>query len=350
MALHLLESLEATEQDWLSAFNSSSITQCIKSWDLDVWKLLAKVFVMREEINPRFIDLAKRYFNQLNDSKQTSFLKELFSSFTDELSLVALELLETGSHSALEALFRREGLKHVRDELWPKLAQAKLKFEKAKAVQLLNQLQGSEEDWHVVLNSSAINYCIRSWDIVVGELISTFVKLAKYNFDKQSTFDQSDLLESIFDNFITELSLVAQEILCTCQDKHLSLYRITDISDDAVEILSKHLGSLALPSLKGLTDSAVEVLSNRKGDLYLPGLLTLSDIAAESLIKHQGYLDLRGLECISDAVAKSLSQHQGYIDLTGLKVYSDYAAERLCKIAHLKKRQRKLHSYKDQEI
>jgi hypothetical protein len=47
MALHLLESLEATEQDWLSAFNSNVMRVCINDWTLDLFKKFAECILYK---------------------------------------------------------------------------------------------------------------------------------------------------------------------------------------------------------------------------------------------------------------------------------------------------------------
>ena len=129
----------------------------------------------------------------------------------------------------------------------------------------------------------------------------------------------------------------------------------TEITDEAIELLSKHEGDLWLDGLKELSDAAAESLSNHKGDLWLDALAELSDAVAKSLSKHQGkihfnsltklsdvaaesyqiikgdYIYLYGLKELSDAAAESLSKYQGNLYLNGLTVLSDHAAESLSK-------------------
>ena len=111
----------------------------------------------------------------------------------------------------------------------------------------------------------------------------------------------------------------------------LYLYRVTELTDAAVESLSKHEGGwLGLGGLTELSDAAIESLSKHQGGIRLGGLTELTDAAAESLSKHKGDLELGGLTELSDAAAESLSRHEGgCLDLPSLTELSDAAAESL---------------------
>ena len=110
------------------------------------------------------------------------------------------------------------------------------------------------------------------------------------------------------------------------------LSKMTSITDDAAEALSKHQGELGLSCLTELSDAAAEALSMHKGWLDLSGLTELSDAAADALAKHQGGLILDGLRELSDASAEALAKHQGELKLRGLSELSDRGAD--CFSAH----------------
>lgn len=66
---------------------------------------------------------------------------------------------------------------------------------------------------------------------------------------------------------------------------------------------------------------ALGVTISRISSFDLDGLTNLSDAAAEILSKHQGDLSLGGLTSLSEAAAQSLTKHVRYLDLRGLKTY-----------------------------
>ncbi len=87
--------------------------------------------------------------------------------------------------------------------------------------------------------------------------------------------------------------------------------KLTFLTNEIAEILSKYQGSLLLNGLSSLSDAQAESFSKYQGVLWLNGLSSLSDAQAESLGKHQGALSLNSLSSLSNAQAESLSQHQG---------------------------------------
>jgi len=138
------------------------------------------------------------------------------------------------------------------------------------------------------------------------------------------------------------------------KQKYLSLGGLSSVSDDVVEILSKHSGGLYLDGLKSLSENAATSLGSHKGELSLEGLTSIDEAVAKSLSVHEGGLWLSGLVEISDSVAallaahkgmlfldgvlelsetaiKSLSDHQGGLALHGLQKISDNSAENLSK-------------------
>ena len=92
----------------------------------------------------------------------------------------------------------------------------------------------------------------------------------------------------------------------------VELSELTELDDDAAEILSKGHWDLFLDVLTSLSDAAAESLSKSKSwDLQISGLTSLSDAAAESLSKHEGSLSLDGLTSLSDAAVDSLLRYEG---------------------------------------
>ena len=66
-----------------------------------------------------------------------------------------------------------------------------------------------------------------------------------------------------------------------------------------------------------ITDTAAEILAGYEGDLDLSGQTSLSDAAAESLSKHNGNLCLYGLTDLTEAAARSLTGSKGSIEIDG---------------------------------
>ncbi len=133
-------------------------------------------------------------------------------------------------------------------------------------------------------------------------------------------------------NEIEELSDWALDMLSK-QELGLNLNALIVLSDVGAESLSKFKGNeLSLGGLRKLSDVVAESLSKFKGHwLSLGSLVSMSDAAAESLSKHKGELNLNGLTELSDSVAQSLSKYEGQLYLNGLTELSDSAAESLSK-------------------
>ena len=66
-----------------------------------------------------------------------------------------------------------------------------------------------------------------------------------------------------------------------------------------------------------ITDTAAEILAGYEGDLDLSGQTSLSDAAAESLSEHNGNLCLYGLTDLTEAAARSLTGSKGSIEIDG---------------------------------
>lgn len=115
----------------------------------------------------------------------------------------------------------------------------------------------------------------------------------------------------------------------------LSLFGLESLSDTNAKALAKHVGPLSIGPrdwiIIELSAAAAESLSKHQGSLRLNGLTELSDAAAESLSKHKGGLILNALTELSDTAAESLSKYEGNLTIEGLDELSDAAAESLSK-------------------
>ena len=127
---------------------------------------------------------------------------------------------------------------------------------------------------------------------------------------------QGDLTKELAEQWANSIDDVAAAILANLDQQHffplLDLSGLDELSDAAVESLSKHEGELHL-GLRKLSDAAAKSLSKHKGYLHLEFLDELSDAAAESLSKHQEGLSLNGRIEISAAGEKSLSKYRGVL-------------------------------------
>tara|TARA_Y100001933_G_C18898571_1_gene521492 strand:- start:132 stop:1058 length:927 start_codon:yes stop_codon:yes gene_type:complete len=127
---------------------------------------------------------------------------------------------------------------------------------------------------------------------------------------------------------LASLSDKAASFFSKCEG-YFNLDGLSDLSHSAAESLSQTPGSLNLNGLTELSDAAAKSLSRHEGVLNLNGLTELSDAAAESFSKHKGELSFAGLTSLSDAAAESLSRHTGYLSLRGLTELSQVSVESL---------------------
>lgn len=107
--------------------------------------------------------------------------------------------------------------------------------------------------------------------------------------------------------------------------------KLSVITDEMAEHLSKYKGDINLNNLTSISDTAIEHLSKHKGDLHLDGLTSISDIAAGYLRDHEGDLYLNGLTSLSDIKASHLVHNTGAVYLNGVKTLSERAAQQLRK-------------------
>ena len=115
------------------------------------------------------------------------------------------------------------------------------------------------------------------------------------------------------DSSIYELSDAAAESLSKHEGKRLALGQIFEISEKAYEFLSKYRGDELDMGFEELSNANAETLSNYKGRLSLELSETFSDEAAQLLSKHMGALEIGGyaMENFSKNKAEILSKHKG---------------------------------------
>ena len=164
------------------------------------------------------------------------------------------------------------------------------------------------------------------WDEICSGNFRNFEKLT-FVTPEIATYLVEKKTDLCFRN-LTILSAPVAEILSKIEDKKNLSFKVTKISDEVAEHLSKHVGTLFLSEVTELSDKAAELLSHHDGTISL-GPTHLSSSAAESLSNHKGYsLSLNGLTEISDEIAEFLSKYKGRsLDLNGLTEFSDKAAE-----------------------
>ena len=289
-----------------------------------------------------------------------------------------------------------------------KLLRTKSPEQAQMAVQLLETSGSTLDDVSEVFSTSILGLIVNTWDVDVWNVLTPlilenplprreFIDLVRQRFLTKSGPSIMSFAESIFNRagvplaqLLTESALGlgkvwdnwptpeiaklsdggARLILMSGAGRKLTL-ALTEISDTAAEILSKHAGDLSLSRLTELSDGpghimlaeklilngsergrlnhltklsdgAAESLVRAKVSyeterqypvrtLELNGLSELSDAAVESLSQHKSALELCGLSELSDAAVESLSKHVGSLYLCGLKALSDTAAERLSK-------------------
>jgi hypothetical protein len=136
------------------------------------------------------------------------------------------------------------------------------------------------------------------------------------------------------------------------QGSWLSLNGITELSDDAAELLVRYdrdtmwptspdmatagngcfVGSLRLNGLKAISEKVAQALGKNWASVYLDGIESITPKQAENLISGKcGALHLSGISELSDEVAEALSNCESPLILNGISTLSDSVADRLGK-------------------
>ena len=232
VAIQLLQSTEATSDDWSDVFSSRTISLMVNTWDLAVWNPVIAALSAYPSLQAEFYSLATDRIRRKGDDFIRSAVKNNFQELTPQLVRIVTTL------AACRGCQR----------YLPTLSDV--------AAEVLSK-QGGELNLNGLASLS---------DAVAERLGKHKGSLRLYG--------------------LTELSDAAAESL----SKHRStlwLNGLTSLSDTAAESLSKHKGSLHLGRLKSLSDAAAESLSKHEGGLELHGLTELSGAAAESLSKRE---------------------------------------------------------------
>ena len=288
LAISLLESTDATKEDWNNVFSPTVLRQLVNTWDLAILASLAKGLEMRPSLKHDLERVCKSRFSKLSNTKQKQFLEVLISTCDSQLTgMLAICLRDFRLPNEWQALIVKDA--NISDATARLLARAQC------------------------------NVC--SWITCLSD--TTAESLSKHKGD----LDLPGL---------TSLSDAAAESL----SKHkgdLSLSSIECLSDSAAMSFSKYKGSLDLRGLTCLSDGSGHIALARKlisqdGYVSFDGLTSLSDAAAVSFARYKGPLELCGLTSLSDAVAESLSKHSGgMLVLNALTSLSDAAVESLSK-------------------
>ncbi len=208
----------------------------------------------------------------------------------------------------------------------------------ALAIQLLNTLEASEEQWLELFNREQCKTLLETGDPQI------WIRLVEAAIPRPRLYEALLVAAAKCSNGVERAIFVAdhpdamQFVVKILDGEVLYLDGLTMLSDAAAEALGKYKGYLYLRGLTTLSDAAAEALAKHKGGLYLSGLTTLSDATAKSLAKHEGHLDLSGLTTLSDAAAESLAKHEGELFL-GDGDAADYIREVRGKLARAKKSQ-----------
>jgi hypothetical protein len=331
MAVQLLQSAEATSDNWSDVFSSKTISLMVNTWDIAVWNEVAAGLEAYPNLYNEFSNLAAARYDELGPHrKRFSGLGHFIGSALTLANIPVVSMI-------LNLVIKRT--------LPPKSMQYYGTFEIGLGPNGITSL--SEGGLRI-----ATEYQGR---LVLGGLTS--------------------LSEE-------ESSLLGQ------RKGYLSLNGLTEVSESQIDYFSKHEGGLGLNGLSELTDTSAERLSKHGGKLFLNGLVELSDRAIASLSRHDpeklkfsqisdehwqkcivsefsggvgdsrhpndvqrdivllnpdgsiwegntASLSLNGLQSLSAKAAKSLSTYKGKLSLTGLAQLCDNAAQYLAKQANL---------------
>jgi len=151
----------------------------------------------------------------------------------------------------------------------------------------------------------------RDENVKVGEVLDLEEALNKIKIDIGG---EIMTVEEIKKNPNTQEQIeIIKEVIAGDKSRHAKL---TFLTKQAAESLSRVQGTLFLRSISSLSDPVAEILSHHQGNIYLNGLSSLSDSAAESFSHHKGFIRLDHLSSISDSAAEFLSRHQGSLWLS----------------------------------
>jgi hypothetical protein len=86
LAIGLLESTDATKEDWNDVFSTTVLSQLVNTWDPAMWNVVAAAFQVHNSLLTAFGDVAGERFGKLSGNKQVSFLEVLLPSLQPQMS------------------------------------------------------------------------------------------------------------------------------------------------------------------------------------------------------------------------------------------------------------------------
>jgi hypothetical protein len=287
-AIQLLQSAEATRDDWSDVFSSRTISLMVNTWDVAVWNEVADGLEAHRHLHAEFGKLAVTRFNKLSEDTRLSFPPYALESVKPSLASILWKVIK-----GREPI--RKG-RRVETDLY------------ADVYYLIESGQEGPASGRGRKHGTAVP--LTSLSDVAAEIVRKW---------------KGDLHLSN----VTALSDAAAESLGKHKGR-LFLDGLTELSDAAAVSLGNHKGNLFLDGLTSLTDKAAENLrksepAKRSGGLNLKGLTELSDAAAKSLAMYRGELRLGYsfkndsrpgravglLTDLSDTAIESLSKHRG---------------------------------------
>jgi predicted DNA-binding WGR domain protein len=354
MAIEIIHSVDASEEEWSEAFSSQVLGMIVSTWDIQLWNLVTNATHCRKEIFDKFIEFAIVRFLNLSGVKKALFLQSSMRSGCNLLTPIITSFIND-----YEGAKYLQFIESISDEIVGSLHHLKgeinlngLTILSDAAAESLAKHRG---DLHLngltsISDAAAERLAKHRGGLHLNGLTSISDAAAERLANHQGDLDLrglSSLSDAAAESLAKNQGDLALDGLTSLSDavadslaKHkgnLGLSRITNLTDTAAESLSKHQGDhLDLSGLTSLSDSRghillVESLSKQKGGLDLGGLTSLSDAAAESLAKHQGDLNLNGLSSLSNVAAKALGNHKGTLFLNALKKITVSGIENLCK-------------------
>jgi len=212
LAIELLQSTDATADDWSQSFSSTVLSQLVNTLDCDVWNAIAAGLQSFSGLLTEFMGLAAERYLRLSGARQESFIEFILSNCEPPLSSVIDAILSKHNGDSLSF----DGLTSLSDV----------------AAESLSKHEGDLS-----------LYGLTSLADAAAEILS------KHKGDLHL-------------GGLTSLSDAAAESLSKHTGK-INLAGLTILSDAAAERLSKHKGEISLYSLTELSDAAAKHLAKR---------------------------------------------------------------------------------------
>lgn len=282
-AFALMQSHDASDQDWTSQFTGTVLCRLVETWSPEVWEQVTAALHTHPTLLRTFKALLRKRFAKLDRTKQSAVQAAALTNLTPMLSTIVAGLMP-----ATNASLDLDGL--------TRLTQA--------GAHLLGRFRG---------------------DVSLGGLTN----LSDAEAELLSRFKGKPKLYGLTELGSSRGHLLLAKKLSRSRD--LQLPCVKRLSDRAAKLLSRQRGMLYLDGMTTISDAAAQSLSTHRGGLSLDGLTTLTDSAAQSLGRSRGALSLCGLSSLSDTTARALSMNRGWLRLDSVRSLSPTAALHLSK-------------------